>query len=110
MLVGGFVALAAGLFPLDGLARFVSIGTLSAFVLVAAAVIVLRRTAPDMHRPFRCPWVPWLPLATIGSCFYLMAGLGLETWARLGGWMVVGFAIYFLYGIHHSRVQKAAAK
>jgi APA family basic amino acid/polyamine antiporter len=110
MLVGGFVALAAGLFPLDGLARFVSIGTLFAFVLVAAAIIVLRRTAPELHRPFRCPWVPWLPLVTIASCFYLMAGLGLETWARLGAWMLVGLAIYALYGIRHSRVQKAAAK
>ncbi len=110
MLVGGFVALAAGLFPLDGLARFVSIGTLSAFVLVAAAIIVLRRTQPDLHRPFRCPWVPWLPLATIAACLYLMSGLGLETWVRLGLWMLVGLAIYALYGVRHSRVQQNLAK
>jgi APA family basic amino acid/polyamine antiporter len=109
-LVGAFVALAAGLFPLDGLARFVSIGTLFAFVLVAAAVIVLRRTAPDMRRPFRCPWVPWLPLATIAACLYLMTGLGWETWARLGLWMLVGLLIYALYGVRHSRVQQRAGK
>jgi APA family basic amino acid/polyamine antiporter len=106
-LVGALVAIAAGIFPLDDLARFVSIGTLFAFVLVAIGVVVLRRTAPDLHRPFRCPLVPWVPLATIAACYYLMSGLGLETWLRLGIWMALGLAIYFLYGVRHSRVQKA---
>ena len=109
-LVGVLVAIAAGVFPLDDLARFVSIGTLFAFVLVAAGVIVLRRTAPDLHRPFRCPLVPWVPLLTIAACFYLMAGLGLQTWIRLFVWMGVGLLIYFLYGLRHSRVQRALTK
>jgi APA family basic amino acid/polyamine antiporter len=108
--VGVLVAIAAGLFPIDELARFVSIGTLFAFVLVAIGVIVLRRTAPDLHRPFRCPLVPWVPLLTIVACFYLMAGLGIDTWYRLFGWMAIGLAIYVFYGIRHSRVQQAAPK
>jgi len=107
MLVGGLVALAAAVFPLDELARFVSIGTLAAFVLVAAGVIVLRRTAPDLHRPFRCPWVPVLPGLCILACLYLMSALGWETWLRLGIWMAIGLVIYFFYGRHHSRVARA---
>jgi APA family basic amino acid/polyamine antiporter len=107
MLVGGLVALAAAIFPLDELARFVSIGTLAAFVLVAAGVIVLRRVAPDLHRPFRCPWVPVLPGLCILACLYLMSALGWETWLRLGIWMAIGLVIYFFYGRHHSRVARA---
>jgi APA family basic amino acid/polyamine antiporter len=104
MIVGVLVALVAAVFPLDELARFVSIGTLAAFVMVSVGVIVLRRTAPEMHRPFRCPWVPFLPIVCILACLYLMIGLGLVTWLRLGIWMAIGLLIYFAYGIRHSRV------
>jgi APA family basic amino acid/polyamine antiporter len=108
MLVGVLVAFVAAIFPLDELARFVSIGTLAAFVMVSAGVIVLRRTEPDMHRPFRCPWVPALPIACILACFYLMIGLGLVTWLRLGIWMAIGLVIYFAYGSRHSRIAAVA--
>jgi APA family basic amino acid/polyamine antiporter len=109
LIVGVLVAVIAAVFPLDELARFVSIGTLAAFVMVAAGVIVLRYTAPDLHRPFRCPWVPVLPGVCIVACLYLMHGLGLVTWGRLAAWMGVGLVIYFLYGSRHSRVGAALA-
>jgi basic amino acid/polyamine antiporter, APA family len=109
MLVGMLVAVVAAIFPLDELARFVSIGTLAAFVMVSAGVIVLRYSAPDLHRPFRCPWVPFLPAVCIAACLYLMIGLGLVTWVRLALWMAVGLVIYALYGARHSRVRAAAA-
>jgi APA family basic amino acid/polyamine antiporter len=104
MIVGVLVAIVAAVFPLDELARFVSIGTLAAFVMVSVGVIVLRRTAPEMHRPFRCPWVPFLPIVCILACLYLMFGLGLVTWLRLGIWMAIGLVIYFAYGSRHSRI------
>jgi APA family basic amino acid/polyamine antiporter len=72
--------------------------------MVAAGVIVLRYTAPELHRPFRCPWVPVLPGLCIVACLYLMHGLGLVTWVRLAIWMAIGLVIYFCYGYRHSRV------
>ncbi len=108
MLVGGAVALAAGLFPLTALVELVSIGTLAAFVLVSVGVIALRRLEPDRPRPFRCPWVPWLPIAAILSCLYLMSFLPLITWIRFGGWLLVGLLIYALYGVRHSRARREA--
>jgi APA family basic amino acid/polyamine antiporter len=108
MLVGVLVAIVAAVFPLDELARFVSIGTLAAFVMVSAGVIVLRYKEPDLHRPFRCPWVPVLPALCIAACLYLMIGLGLATWIRLAAWMGIGLVIYFLYGNRHSRVSAIA--
>jgi len=102
-LVGVVVALAAGLLPLDILGEMVSIGTLAAFALVCGAVLYLRRSHPDMHRPFRAPGIPWLPVLGIGSCLALMAALPLDTWLRLLIWTVVGVAIYFFYGVKHAR-------
>ncbi len=116
ILVGAAVALLAAFFPLGLIVELVSIGTLFAFVLVSIGVVVLRRIAPDQHRPFRCPWadldlrrgkLPWIPMASIGACGYLMASLPLATWIRFVVWLVIGFAIYGLYGIHHSRVGRA---
>ncbi len=96
-LLGAFV-------PLATLAEMVSIGTLFAFVVVAIAVIVLRRTKPRMERPFKTPSVPVLPIVSAVSCVALMASLAVETWLRFLAWLVVGLVIYFFYGRTHSRL------
>ena len=102
-IVGGAVAVAAGVFPLDVLAELVSIGTLLAFVMVCAGVLVLRHTAPDVPRPFRVPFSPWVPSLGILFCLYLMAGLPMSTWLRLLAWLALGLAIYFAYGRRNAR-------
>ena len=108
---GVAVAIFTGLFPIQILGQLVNIGTLLAFVLVCGGVIVLRRTRPDLERPFRTPWVPLVPILGILSCLGLMATLPLETWIRLAVWLVVGLTIYFGYGRSHSRLAlETAAK
>jgi len=106
---GFFVAIMAGLLPIRILGELVSIGTLLAFVIVCGGVWVLRRTRPDLPRPFKTPLVPWVPLGGMLSCLYLMSGLPHDTWYRLAIWLAIGLAIYFLYGKHHSRLGKKAA-
>lgn len=101
------VALLAAFVPLGALAEMVSIGTLFAFFIVSIAVVVLRRTAPDMRRPFRVPFSPVVPLASAALCLGLMSSLVVETWLRFVVWFVVGLAIYFGYGIRHSRLAAA---
>ena len=98
------VMLLAGFVPLDALAEMVSIGTLFAFLVVSIAVIVLRRTKPQMKRPFRVPQVPILPILSAVFCVGLMTNLALETWLRFLVWLVLGLAIYFFYGRSHSRL------
>jgi APA family basic amino acid/polyamine antiporter len=97
MLTGGVVTVVAGLLPIGVLGQLVSIGSLLAFVLVCIGVIVLRRTAPDVVRPFRCPGVPWVPVFGALACVAQMVSLPLKTWARLVVWMALGLAIYLLY-------------
>ncbi|MFM2287890.1 MAG: hypothetical protein RL684_1033, partial [Pseudomonadota bacterium] len=80
----------------------VNLGTLSAFVLVCASVIVLRKTRPELKRPFRTPWVPLVPLLGMGFCAFLMAGLPAITWKAFFIWSAAGLVIYFIYSYRNS--------
>ncbi len=102
VIVGVLVAIAASVFPMGRLEEMVNIGTLFAFVLVSAGVIVLRRTRPDLPRGFRVPWVPVLPIAAILACLWLMLNLTGLTWIRFLLWMVIGVVVYLAYGRRHS--------
>ncbi|MGN6391950.1 MAG: amino acid permease [Gemmatimonadales bacterium] len=108
MLTGGVVTVGAGLLPIGVLGQLVSIGSLLAFVLVCIGVIVLRRTAADVVRPFRCPGVPLVPILGALACVAQMVSLPLKTWARLVVWMALGFAIYFLYSRERARQRRQA--
>lgn len=99
---GFFVAILSGLLPLRILADLTNIGTLLAFVIVCAAVLIMRRTHPHAERPFRCPLSPVVPILGVLTCLLLMFSLPAENWWRLGIWLVIGFMIYFLYGRYHS--------
>jgi APA family basic amino acid/polyamine antiporter len=110
ILVGAFVAVAAGLLPIDALLQMTNIGTLFAFAIVCAAVLIMRRTHPDAARPFRCPLVPLVPLLGMGSCLLLMLSLPAANWWRLIVWLVVGLVIYFAYGRRHSVMARERAR
>ena len=96
------VGLASGLLPLQLLGQLVNIGTLLAFVLVCAGVWILRHKRPDLDRPFKTPFVPFVPIMGILTCFGLMLTLPADTWIRLVVWLLIGFAIYFGYSRNHS--------
>lgn len=96
--------LIAGLFPLHVLSELVSIGTLLAFTIVCISIVVLRKTQPDLKRPFKTPFVPLIPLLGAGICIVQMAFLPWSTWSRLIGWTILGLIIYFVYGIKHSKL------
>ncbi len=102
ILTGVFVALMAGFLPLRILAEMTNIGTLLAFVIVCAAVLIMRKTNPHAERPFRVPLYPLVPIFGILICLLLMFSLPVENWYRLIGWMAIGFLIYFSYGYRHS--------
>ena len=97
-------AVIAGLFPLNLLGELISIGTLLAFALVCAGVLVLRRTQPDIPRPFRTPWVPLVPVLGILICIAQMFALPTITWLNLTIWLALGFLVYFGYSRKHSKL------
>ncbi|HEY1529003.1 MAG TPA: amino acid permease [Candidatus Angelobacter sp.] len=104
--VGFCVAVLAASLPINVLGEMVNIGTLLAFVIVCAGVWVIRRRNPGLPRPFKTPWVPFVPIMGIVISFYLMCNLTGLTWIRLAVWLVIGMVIYFGYGRSHSRVQR----
>jgi len=104
IITGVFVALCSSVANINELVELTNVGTLFAFILVAAGIIILRRTDPDRPRPFRTPLVPWVPLAAIACCGYLMFELPRVTWIRFFGWMAAGLVLYFLYGFRRSRL------
>lgn len=106
VLLGVIIAVIAGFTSLSELAELVNIGTLFAFVVVAIGVVVLRRTRPDLHRAFRTPFVPVVPIVSVCASLWLMLNLPTETWLRFAIWLVVGFGVYFLYGRTHSRLAR----
>jgi basic amino acid/polyamine antiporter, APA family len=107
MLVGLLAAIVGSLTPIDDIGKMVNIGTLLAFVIVCIAVMALRRTNPQQARPFRTPWVPFVPVMGIIFNGYMMYKLGWVNWARLIIWLVIGMVVYFTYSRKHSRVQAA---
>jgi basic amino acid/polyamine antiporter, APA family len=105
--LGVLIAVLAALVPLSKIVELVNIGTLFAFVLVNIGVIILRRTRPDMPRPYRVPLSPWFPLLGVAFAVYLMKDLPLATWIRFVLWLAVGILIYALYGYRNSRLRRA---
>ena len=107
LFTGIIVSLLSGFLPIGVIAELCNIGTLFAFCLVAIGVSVLRKTRPDLHRPFRCPALQIVaPLAVI-FCVYLMLNLPLATWIRFGVWFIIGMGVYFFYSRHHSTLNKS---
>jgi APA family basic amino acid/polyamine antiporter len=110
VLVALLVAATASALPTDKLEEMVNVGTLFAFLLVSAGVIVLRSTRPDLPRGFRAPLVPLLPVASVCACLWLMVNLTLITWVRFCVWMVAGVVIYLGYGRQHSVLASRATR
>lgn len=102
LLIGLGTAIVAGFFPLDVVSELANVGTLAAFFIVAIGIIVLRKRRPDLERPFRCPWVPAIPIASAFSCLYLAAQLNNLTKLRFVVWLALGLVVYYFYGRKHS--------
>lgn len=106
LMCGLIVSIVAGFIPLGELAETVNIGTLASFVMVSVGVIVLRIRQPDLKRPFKNPWNPLIPVLGIASCGALMAFLPATTWFRFFVWILIGIVVYFVYSIHHSKLNR----
>jgi APA family basic amino acid/polyamine antiporter len=106
ILIGIFVAAMTAFLPIDALLHLTNIGTLFAFVIVCGAVLIMRRTNPEAARPFRCPFVPAVPILGIVTCLILMLSLPAANWYRLFAWLGIGLVLYFTYGIRHSILGK----
>jgi basic amino acid/polyamine antiporter, APA family len=109
ILTGAVVAIFATFLNINEVVELTNIGTLFAFVLVALGVVVLRRTNPDRHRPFRTPFVPVVPLLAVVMCTYLMLQLPWVTWIRFAVWLAIGLLVYFAYGVRHSVLRRQGA-
>jgi APA family basic amino acid/polyamine antiporter len=107
IVTGLLVAVMAAIVPISMLGQLVSIGTLFAFVIVSIGVVVLRKTRPDLPRPFKVPFSPVVPVLSALASLYLMYGLPFDTWMRLIVWMLIGLGIYFAYGVKHSKLRVA---
>ena len=107
IITGTVAMIIAGILPISILGELVSIGTLLAFIIVCLSVMVLRKSKPDIKRPFKTPWVPLVPILGASICFLQMASLPLDTWLRLIIWMAIGFCIYFFYGVKHSKIRQS---
>ncbi|MFD2969068.1 amino acid permease [Sphingobacterium bambusae] len=101
-----FVSIFAGFVPVSDLGHMVSIGTLFAFTLVCIGILVLRKSNPEIERPFKTPFVPVLPILGVIVCILLMASLPIESWERLGVWLLIGLIIYIFYGMKNSKIRK----
>jgi APA family basic amino acid/polyamine antiporter len=106
LVTGAMAAIIAGVFPLKLLGELISIGTLLAFAIVCLGVMELRRRRPNLDRPFRAPGYPWVPLAGVAVCLALMVSLPHDTWIRLVVWLALGFLVYGVYGLKHSRLRR----
>jgi basic amino acid/polyamine antiporter, APA family len=102
------VSLFSAFAPISMVGHMTSIGTLFAFVIVCVGILIMRRTHPNIARPFRTPWVPLVPILGILVNFALMYGLGWQNWARLFGWLAIGLCVYFGYSRYHSRLRDGA--
>lgn len=104
-----FVSLGAAFTPIGNLSELTSIGTLFAFVVVCIAVVIMRKKQPGLHRPFKTPLVPLVPITGVFVNLALMAGLGAVTWSAFLIWMAIGLCVYFSYGVRSSHLQRVAA-
>jgi len=104
IIVAIITAILAGFTPITAVAELTNIGTLAAFIIVSVSIIVLRKRNPDIERPFKCPWVPAIPLLSIAFCSYLLLSLSRETHIRFLIWIGIGIIIYFLYSRKHSKL------
>jgi basic amino acid/polyamine antiporter, APA family len=110
IITGSIAMVISGILPIGILGELVSIGTLLAFIIVCISVLVLRKSKPDIKRPFKTPWVPLVPILGASICFIQMIALPLDTWLRLIIWMGIGFLIYFFYGVKHSKIRQSTPK